>query len=97
MAVDGLVLCNERVLRSTRAENISMHHDSGGTLTNISRAQAHESANFPFMEGNLFTATLWIGLEGFHMTVNGRHETSFEYREVRYDLGTHFVLHNSMK
>lgn len=89
MAVDGLVLCNERVLRSTSAETISMHHDSGDTsLTNTSSGQAHESANFPFIEGNLFTATLWIGLEGFHMTVNGRHETSFEYREVRYELGT---------
>ncbi|KAB2040264.1 hypothetical protein ES319_D02G071000v1 [Gossypium barbadense] len=30
---------------------------------------------------NPFTATLWVGLEGFHMTVNGRHETSFAYRE----------------
>ncbi|KAL0548473.1 hypothetical protein IC582_012926 [Cucumis melo] len=80
--VDGLVLCNERVLRSTRGENISTHHDSADTnLTNISGGQVHESANFPFIEGNLFTATLWIGLEGFHMTVNGRHETSFEYRE----------------
>ncbi|XP_023540320.1 hydroxyproline O-galactosyltransferase GALT3 [Cucurbita pepo subsp. pepo] len=79
--VDGLVLCNERVLRSTGAENISMHHNNDDTLTNVSRGQSHESTNFPFIEGNLFTATLWIGLEGFHMNVNGRHETSFEYRE----------------
>nr|DAD32995.1 TPA_asm: hypothetical protein HUJ06_011846 [Nelumbo nucifera] len=33
------------------------------------------------IKGNPFTATLWVGPEGFHMTVNGRHETSFAYRE----------------
>ncbi|XVF66057.1 hypothetical protein PTKIN_Ptkin10aG0003400 [Pterospermum kingtungense] len=42
---------------------------------------SYQSANFPFIEGNPFTATLWVGSEGFHMTVNGRHETSFAYRE----------------
>ncbi|KAF2542555.1 hypothetical protein F2Q68_00033134 [Brassica cretica] len=41
--------------------------------------------DFPFLRGSPFTATLWFGLEGFHMTVNGRHETSFPYREVRND------------
>lgn len=51
-------------------------------LTNVSRGNAHGSASFPFVEGNPFTATLWVGPEGFHMAVNGRHETSFAYREV---------------
>lgn len=41
--------------------------------------------DFPFLKGSPFTATLWFGLEGFHMTVNGRHETSFPYREVKND------------
>lgn len=36
-----------------------------------------------FVEGHPFAATLWAGMEGFHMTVNGRHETSYLYREVR--------------
>lgn len=52
--------------------------------SNISSESAHRTANFPFSEGNPFTATLWVGSEGFHMTVNGRHETSFAYREVCY-------------
>jgi len=39
------------------------------------------NANFPFLKGSPFTAALWFGLEGFHMTINGRHETSFAYRE----------------
>ena len=37
---------------------------------------------FPFINGLPFAATLWVGWEGFHMTVNGKHVTSFEYREV---------------
>ncbi|KAK1277258.1 putative beta-1,3-galactosyltransferase 16 [Acorus gramineus] len=39
------------------------------------------SSNFPFIESQLFTANLWVHDEGFHMTVNGKHETSFSYRE----------------
>lgn len=79
--VDGLAKCNEQVVRSTEEENIHASHLSGGQSTNVSSGSAHVSANFPFSEGSLFTATLWAGVEGFHMTVNGRHETSFAYRE----------------
>lgn len=46
------------------------------------KGRAHLSGSFPIVEGEPFTATLWAGAEGFHMTVNGRHETSFAYREV---------------
>lgn len=78
--VDGLVLCNEKVARSTMEENGNAS-SVGDVSANVSQGIAHERANFPFVEGNAFTATLWVGLEGFHMTVNGRHETSFVYRE----------------
>ncbi|KAJ6720903.1 BETA-13-N-ACETYLGLUCOSAMINYLTRANSFERASE [Salix viminalis] len=78
--VDGLVLCNEKVVRSTMEENGNAS-SVGNVSVNVSQEIAHERANFPFVEGNAFTATLWVGLEGFHMTVNGRHETSFVYRE----------------
>lgn len=63
--------------------NTSNHYSV--MLTNTFRESSHEGANFPFTEGSLFTATLWVGLEGFHMTVNGRHETSFAFREVKYE------------
>ncbi|KAG6757943.1 hypothetical protein POTOM_038272 [Populus tomentosa] len=79
--VDGLVLCNEKVVRSTMEENGNAS-SVGDVSANVSQGIAHERANFPFVEGNAFTATLWVGLEGFHMTVNGRHETSFVYREL---------------
>lgn len=81
LKVDGLVLCNEQAVRSSLEENLNMSQPSSDMLTNVSRGGAYGSANFPFVEGNPFTATLWVGLEGFHMTVNGRHETSFAYRE----------------
>uniref|UniRef100_A0A5B7BZN1 Putative beta-1,3-galactosyltransferase 16 n=1 Tax=Davidia involucrata TaxID=16924 RepID=A0A5B7BZN1_DAVIN len=81
LKVDGLVKCNEQVVRSTLEENLNVSHPSSDKLTNVSNGSAHVSANFPFVESNPFTATLWVGVEGFHMTVNGRHETSFAYRE----------------
>lgn len=73
-------------------ENLNMSQPRGDMFTNVSRVSAHGDANFPFVEGNPFSATLWVGLEGFHMTVNGRHETSFAYREVRYELMDHSRL-----
>ncbi|PON93110.1 Glycosyl transferase [Trema orientale] len=79
--VDGLVLCNKQVFRSSSDENLNTSHHSSDMLTNGSRGSNRETASFPFVEGVPFTSTLWAGIEGFHMTVNGRHETSFAYRE----------------
>ncbi|WJX56997.1 hypothetical protein P8452_42598 [Trifolium repens] len=35
---------------------------------------------YPFAEGKLFVLTISAGLEGYHITVDGRHVTSFPYR-----------------
>ncbi|KAK7252318.1 hypothetical protein RIF29_36173 [Crotalaria pallida] len=35
---------------------------------------------YPFAEGKLFVMTLSAGLEGYHVSVDGRHVTSFPYR-----------------
>ncbi|KAL5725342.1 Hydroxyproline O-galactosyltransferase galt6 [Ranunculus cassubicifolius] len=43
---------------------------------------------FPFMENKLFVLTLSAGLEGYHVSVDGRHVTSFPYR-------TGFVLEDA--
>lgn len=37
---------------------------------------------YPFEEGKLFVLTLRAGMEGYHISVNGRHITSFPYRTV---------------
>ncbi|XP_050219302.1 hydroxyproline O-galactosyltransferase GALT3 [Mercurialis annua] len=79
--VDGLVLCNEQIVRSTMDGHPNGSHPGSDIQANVSQGNAHASPNFPFAEGNPFTATLWVGSEGFHMTVNGRHETSFAFRE----------------
>lgn len=57
------------------------------------KGRANFGGSFSIIEGEPFTATLWAGAEGFHMTVNGRHETSFAYREVRLSKMTklHFL------
>ncbi|KAF3583559.1 hypothetical protein F2Q69_00027495 [Brassica cretica] len=43
---------------------------------------------YPFAEGKLFVLTLRAGMEGYHISVNGRHITSFPYR-------TGFVLEDA--
>uniref|UniRef100_A0A1J3IDA3 Putative beta-1,3-galactosyltransferase 16 n=1 Tax=Noccaea caerulescens TaxID=107243 RepID=A0A1J3IDA3_NOCCA len=70
--VDELPLCNQQTGRIALEERPNDDATMEFSLGN---------ANFPFLKGCPFTATLWFGLEGFHMTVNGRHETSFAYRE----------------
>ncbi|CAL5199051.1 unnamed protein product [Lathyrus oleraceus] len=79
--VDELVLCNVQAVRNNNEENVNVGQPTSDIPSNISSESTHRTGYFPFSEGNPFTATLWVGSEGFHMTVNGRHETSFAYRE----------------
>ncbi|KAG8052192.1 hypothetical protein GUJ93_ZPchr0001g31485 [Zizania palustris] len=82
--VDGLVRCNQQV-------GVSVVQRSNNTMVNVtanehadekrSKENGNFSGSFAIVEGEPFTATLWAGEEGFHVTVNGRHETSFAYRE----------------
>ncbi|XP_031396502.1 hydroxyproline O-galactosyltransferase GALT3 [Punica granatum] len=81
LRVDGLALCNQEVVRGPMEDNANLSHSKREISTNVSGGSAHASENFPFAEGSLFTATIWPGLEGFHLTVNGRQEASLPYRE----------------
>lgn len=47
---------------------------------------------FPFKQGYLSVATLRVGSEGIQMTVDGRHITSFAFREVIFSPIFHFLL-----
>jgi hypothetical protein len=38
---------------------------------------------YPFAEGRLFILNLRAGIEGFHLTVDGRHVSSFPYHSVK--------------
>lgn len=77
-----MVKCNTQIITSAE-EGRNSTGPTNIKLANVSQGSAtHEGAAFQFVEGNPFIATFWAGSEGFHMTVNGRHETSFAYREV---------------
>ncbi|CAH9114935.1 unnamed protein product [Cuscuta epithymum] len=79
--VDGLAMCNAKIIRSNLQHISNASHLESLNQADGSNGTAHARPDFPFVQGYPFTATLWAGLEGFHMTVNGRHETSFSYRE----------------
>lgn len=82
--VDGLVRCNQQLGASIiQGSNNTMQNVTGNEPEDEKRpkGRAHFSGSFPIVEGEPFTATVWAGAGGFHMTVNGRHETSFAYRE----------------
>lgn len=70
--VDGLDTCTEQVGKAVMRKN---------STTLKGPMVGNNKSWFPFMNGLPFAATLWAGWEGFHMTVNGKHVSSFEYRQ----------------
>jgi beta-1,3-galactosyltransferase len=75
--VDNLEKCNAMVGREERNMVNKKHHPT---------ANKHDepSTYFPFKQGYLAIATLRVGVEGIHMTVDGKHVTSFTYRMVTF-------------
>ncbi|OEL15544.1 Beta-1,3-galactosyltransferase GALT1 [Dichanthelium oligosanthes] len=71
--VDDLERCNARVGREDMDTMNSKHHTAA-------KKHGEPSTYFPFKQGCLAIATLRVGLEGIHMTVDGKHITSFAYR-----------------
>ncbi|KAL1355993.1 hypothetical protein HN51_007975 [Arachis hypogaea] len=80
--VDDLEECNKIV-----GKNISQHYMAGMHSHTSSQSLATEehskqSKYFPFKQGLPFVATLRVGSEGIQMTVDGKHITSFTFRET---------------
>ncbi|CAD6250564.1 unnamed protein product [Miscanthus lutarioriparius] len=71
--VDDLERCNAMVGTEEKDIDNSKHQAA---------AKKHGEPNkyFPFKQGYLAIATLRVGSEGIHMTVDGKHITSFAYR-----------------
>lgn len=69
--MDELDQCNEVVGNVIATNKSSMVQDG-----------AKSRKYFPFKQGYLSVATLRVGSEGIQMTVDGRHITSFAFREV---------------
>ncbi|KAH8934907.1 hypothetical protein BDL97_17G004700 [Sphagnum fallax] len=72
-AVDGLEICNADVGKVVTRP--------GKSLEKTNTVDKDQKCWFPFSTGLPFTATLRMGLEGFHMTVNGKHISSFAYHQ----------------
>ncbi|KAG4403159.1 hypothetical protein GLYMA_01G048500v4 [Glycine max] len=80
--VDDLEQCNKIV-----GKNISQRHPAGmhSHTSRQSSTMDEQSVNrkyFPFKQGYPFVATLRVGSEGIQMTVDGKHITSFAFRET---------------
>jgi hypothetical protein len=97
ISVDGLSRCNERVGEATRGKQPDGKEPGIVKWSSISRKGLRNNFWFPFVEGYPFAATLWVGLEGFHMTVNGKQITSFEYREVMLHASIHAINLSALK
>ncbi|XP_019461610.1 PREDICTED: beta-1,3-galactosyltransferase GALT1-like isoform X2 [Lupinus angustifolius] len=80
--VDELEQCSKIV-----GKNISQHYVASmrsHTSRRFSEAEEQSENNkyFPFKQGYPFVATLRVGSEGIQMTVDGKHITSFAFRET---------------
>lgn len=80
--MDELNQCNEMVgkdysqkFTASRLSNISM-------WSSMSKNGTKARRYFPFKQGHLSVMTLRVGEEGIQMAVDGKHITSFAYREV---------------
>ncbi|KAF9626184.1 hypothetical protein IFM89_031311 [Coptis chinensis] len=80
LTVDELDQCNPMVGRNDSRFLARIYSGSGGSLA------AHEGSKptryFPFKQGYLAVTTLRVGAEGIQVTVDGKHTTSFSYRET---------------
>ncbi|KAL4382956.1 hypothetical protein GQ457_15G004880 [Hibiscus cannabinus] len=76
--VDELDQCNKFVGKDdNRTVGV---HSHGSRMSSMLRVKSRRY--FPFKQGSLFVATLRVGSEGIQMTVDGKHVTSFAYRET---------------
>ncbi|KAL6880051.1 hypothetical protein ACP4OV_011616 [Aristida adscensionis] len=85
--VDGFVKC-EKWIRDD--EEHSDESKAGWWLNRLigQKKDVNIDWPFPFVEGRLFVLTVSAGMEGYHVSVDGRHVTSFPYR-------TGFVLEDA--
>lgn len=80
MPVDELDQCNEllgkeinQIVKANRLAN-----GSAQFVVHDGKPRKY----FPFKQNDLFVATLRVGSEAIQMTVDGKHITSFAFREV---------------
>ncbi|CAN6484556.1 unnamed protein product [Victoria cruziana] len=79
--VDELEQCNQMVGKENkRNPEVNKHFNSSKRALELMKTDSPKTY-FPFKQGYPSVATLRVGLEGIQMTVDGKHITSFAYRD----------------
>ncbi|XP_020236732.1 beta-1,3-galactosyltransferase GALT1 isoform X2 [Cajanus cajan] len=78
--VDDLEQCN-KIVGKNISHSAGMHSHSS-RQSSTAEEQSINRKYFPFKQGYPFVATLRVGSEGIQMTVDGKHITSFAFRET---------------
>ncbi|KAJ9174276.1 hypothetical protein P3X46_017317 [Hevea brasiliensis] len=78
--VDELDQCNKVVGRNDTL--VTGTHSEGSKRSSMVQEGSKRRIFFPFKQGHLSVATIRVGSEGIQMTVDGKHITSFAYRET---------------
>ncbi|VAI84485.1 unnamed protein product [Triticum turgidum subsp. durum] len=86
--VDDLEKCSSMVGKAHKQILVSKSHSNFSSMQPTRKKTAEPKKYYPFKQGNLAIAILRVGAEGIHMTVDGKHVTSFAFRE---DLEPGFV------
>ncbi|XP_057777198.1 beta-1,3-galactosyltransferase GALT1 [Salvia miltiorrhiza] len=77
--VDELDQCNE-LLGKENNHTVKANRYTDGSISLVHDGKPRKY--FPFRQNDLFVATLRVGSEGIQMTVDGKHITSFAFRET---------------
>lgn len=80
--MDELDKCNQFV--GDYRNQTNSRHLNGSSHPPLVQQEPKRRKFFPFNQGRLFVATMRVGLDGIHMTVDGKHISSFAYRDVSY-------------
>ncbi|XP_010257549.1 PREDICTED: beta-1,3-galactosyltransferase GALT1-like [Nelumbo nucifera] len=79
--VDELEQCNVMVGKNVSRRFITSKYSNISIRTSIEQ-RSRPRRYFPFKQGYMSVFTLRVGAEGIHMTIDGKHMTSFAYRET---------------
>ncbi|XP_041015334.1 beta-1,3-galactosyltransferase GALT1-like [Juglans microcarpa x Juglans regia] len=79
--VDDLDQCNKMVGKED-SQFIAITHSNTSRRSSTVQEGSKTRKYFPFNQNHPFVATLRVGLEGIQMTVDGKHITSFAFRET---------------
>ncbi|KAL8157268.1 hypothetical protein AgCh_002101 [Apium graveolens] len=80
--VDKLDQCNELVGKDVSRVLGDERHTNQSRKVSVGLEGSLARKYFPFKQGYLSVATLRVGSEGIQMTVDGKHITSFAFRET---------------